>query len=1160
MSKTTKNFTFTCILFLLSFILEAQTTTTIAVENSTFNSGYVEGTGTGPFVKYNDKIRFRRNTATNGYRYGYMRFNLSSIPQNSVITSVKCSLNVYTSGPSNTATYLRRMIADPQSADANSIATAAISGAVCNEHTWNTSGWQVLTFDINGVSQIQGALSSGYIGLVLESQTTQNNTWVLNGCCDQYYQNERPILEITYTAGCAEPMFTYQPVSQSICGVGEKVIFSSTAVNATSFKWQRNGVDISNTGSYSGATSSTLTINPVTSEHIGVSFRCIAINNCPVADTSNIVQIIQAGISEQPQDVFTEIGSTATFSITPTVQPDVYRWQVSIDNGNTFTTITEAGSSPVYSGLFTQTLTLQNIQAEHHGYMYRCVLQYGEMPECILGQAGAGSGHVFYCAGQNKGYEAAPVSAEAFSNWGYYNDVAGTSDAIGAGQANTLAILANNPHHTIAKICNDLDFGNKTDWFTPSKGELNQMYINLKAQGIGNFSNEYYWSSTQESSVAGWFQNFTNGNQLFQEYSGQYSKGNFMKIRCIRTFDVGGCVVTSNNAILNLGIPDVDCANAVSPAHNASQVETNEQLQWSAVSGATSYNVYFGVSNPPQFFESTTNTYSNPEMEYETTYYWKIVPKIGNVEAENCDVWSFTTSDEPEPEVLTWTGVISKEWNVAGNWNLLYVPTATDDILIPQIAPQYFYPEIDETKLTPAVCKDIHIYENAKLTILPNKALTVHGNLLNEGNLFIKSTQVGDGSLLVNGTQSGNGTFTVDRYFTGNFWHLISSPVSNALANVFMNIWLREHNESTNSWGGIIVNPSTPLVIGKGYGVWSYEESEIRSFSGKANNGTIHFQQLALTGSPGPQKGWNLISNPYPSAISWNLTNGWNKQGISSTIYLYSSFHGNYITWNGFVGAAGPKIAMGQGFFVQATSPNVSMSINNQARLHDEVPFRRDEEPEDIISIEVTGNNYSDALFVLYRADATDGFDFNYDAVKMPGLPAAPQLFAQKEDNGEIVNLAVIAENSTDKIDGKIVFLEVGVNAQYTLSYTHSFLQNFNPLVRDRFTDVIIQPDTEYVFTAQPNDNNDRFEIIEAGTVSAQGFKEEGLLIWQHNNVLYAHNIQGEFLQISIFDISGKEVLNSASKETNLNTLAQGVYIVRVITDNQTVVRKISVL
>jgi len=51
------------------------------------------------------------------------------------------------------------------------------------------------------------------------------------------------------------------------------------------------------------------------------------------------------------------------------------------------------------------------------------------------------------------------------------------------------------------------------DWFLSSKDELNLIFLNLKAKGIGVLSYFYYWSSSEGSGGLAWNQYFSGGNQ-----------------------------------------------------------------------------------------------------------------------------------------------------------------------------------------------------------------------------------------------------------------------------------------------------------------------------------------------------------------------------------------------------------------------------------------------------------------------------------------------------------------------------------------------------------------------------------------------------------------------------------------------------------------------
>ena len=116
---------------------------------------------------------------------------------------------------------------------------------------------------------------------------------------------------------------------------------------------------------------------------------------------------------------------------------------------------------------------------------------------------GPAGGLIFYDKGAySDGWrymEAAPSDQSLGIAWG--NDVADLSTVpdIGKGKTNTATIVA---HYGAgityaAGICDALTINGCSDWFLPSKDELNAMYVNLKAQGVGGFENIHYWSSSE---------------------------------------------------------------------------------------------------------------------------------------------------------------------------------------------------------------------------------------------------------------------------------------------------------------------------------------------------------------------------------------------------------------------------------------------------------------------------------------------------------------------------------------------------------------------------------------------------------------------------------------------------------------------------------------
>jgi len=87
-----------------------------------------------------------------------------------------------------------------------------------------------------------------------------------------------------------------------------------------------------------------------------------------------------------------------------------------------------------------------------------------------------------------------------------------TGTALGTGQANTTAIVGQAGCMSgAAKLCDDLTEGSYSDWYLPSKDELDKLYINKVA--IGGFADYYYWSSSEFGAYGAWNQNFYDGSQ-----------------------------------------------------------------------------------------------------------------------------------------------------------------------------------------------------------------------------------------------------------------------------------------------------------------------------------------------------------------------------------------------------------------------------------------------------------------------------------------------------------------------------------------------------------------------------------------------------------------------------------------------------------------------
>jgi hypothetical protein len=85
----------------------------------------------------------------------------------------------------------------------------------------------------------------------------------------------------------------------------------------------------------------------------------------------------------------------------------------------------------------------------------------------------------------------------------------------------------------------------------------------------------------------------------------------------------------------------------VSPENNSENIPVDVVLKWDSTEKPNpNYRVYFGTENPPVYVGDVQNATSwtpGTVLEYETEYFWKIVPYNEVGEVDECPVWSFTT-------------------------------------------------------------------------------------------------------------------------------------------------------------------------------------------------------------------------------------------------------------------------------------------------------------------------------------------------------------------------------------------------------------------------------------------------------------------------------------------------------------------------------------
>jgi len=172
---------------------------------------------------------------------------------------------------------------------------------------------------------------------------------------------------------------------------------------------------------------------------------------------------------------------------------------------------------------------------------------------CFVGDTGPAGGIIFYdagstqswgryleaaCAGWSDGTCGGADLTDPGHVWGCVRVTISGADgaSIGTGEQNTTDIVTGcvTSDITAAERTDALVLGGQTDWFLPSKDELNEMFINIHISltPLGGFSGDKYFSSSEGPGDAlGWSQDFLTGVPTFATW-----KDEVHYVRPVRAF------------------------------------------------------------------------------------------------------------------------------------------------------------------------------------------------------------------------------------------------------------------------------------------------------------------------------------------------------------------------------------------------------------------------------------------------------------------------------------------------------------------------------------------------------------------------------------------------------------------------------------------------
>ena len=401
-----------------------------------------------------------------------------------------------------------------------------------------------------------------------------------------------------------------------------------------------------------------------------------------------------------------------------------------------------------------------------------------------------------------------------------------------------------------------------------------------------------------------------------------------------------------------------------------------------------------------------------------------------------------------------WNGSVDTDWNNPNNWSINSIPNAGSYVIIPSGLVNY--PQINNG--VNAQANSVLVQPNAGLAVPTGKSLTI------ATNLTVQSNPSGTGSLITNGTLTVSGTTTIERYLSAGAWHYTSIPVSSAMSSKLTNpptssyfdpnLLYYNENYSTsnwmNGWTQAYTNSTTPsaLSVGKGYIIY-LDTSPTISYTGTPNTGNYSVSITNTSRGNANHEGWNLVGNPYPSALDANAFIAANPS-ITGTLYYwdesgpgaYDSEGLDYASWNG-AGAVGSGngtivpnnyISSGQSFFVKSTAASGTVNFTNAMRTLNIANFFKKGQRVQRAYLDLKSESKKvNQTLIAFKEDATDNLDIQYDGYKLKGNKSLSFYSLFKQSELAIQTLKQLDTN--DSIKKTIPLgMDLGSNGNYSIS------------------------------------------------------------------------------------------------------------------------------
>ena len=450
----------------------------------------------------------------------------------------------------------------------------------------------------------------------------------------------------------------------------------------------------------------------------------------------------------------------------------------------------------------------------------------------------------------------------------------------------------------------------------------------------------------------------------------------------------------------------------------------------------------------------------------------------------------------------------------------------------------------------------------ASVIVRPGKSLRIGDSLIigETGLLRLKAEDDSVAKLIPEGevVKQPGGQFIAEKKISGDEWHLISSPIENAVAGMFTGQYLQYHTEADNSWTDI-TSTSYLLEPMHGYSFWSTINGyHLFEFQGVPNSGNQTYDFVYDGGVPLGDYGWNLVGNPYPTNIDW--TEVVIPDNLDGAIYRFDpdiGENGEYVYFLEGSGSntSGQNVAMTQGFFVHCNDEaGGTLTLTPDAMTdEDAVFYKTDTILENSLVISVDGYPYSKAE-IRFIENATHAFDSRYDVYRLfsPSRDL-PYVFLGSADNKLAVNSLPLFK----AIEIVPLGFKVGKEGIFTLNFSgvESFDKSTPVFLKDLKENacVDLRETKSYSFSYSITDDPFRFEILFKEGTSFEEHEVSPVRIYTIGHEIHIQGIDQGWVTIELYNLSGKLIKSifTNDHDVSIRIGSKGLYLMRIIGQNQ---------